>query len=99
MIVQICFKEVKFPLKPWGWKYEQVCHLVENNTGVFVLFQCIVSLTGELPTGKVIGTLLGKIIHLSFCFCDERVAACTEAAIYILSPKVSYFYAALGVKD
>ncbi|XP_078788169.1 WD repeat-containing protein 27 isoform X3 [Oryzias latipes] len=42
---------------------------------------------GELPTGKVIGTLLGKIIHLSFCFCDERVAACTEAAIYILSPK------------
>uniref|UniRef100_A0A8C8DQR2 WD repeat-containing protein 27 n=1 Tax=Oryzias sinensis TaxID=183150 RepID=A0A8C8DQR2_9TELE len=42
---------------------------------------------GELPTGKVIGTLLGKIIHLSFCFCDDRVAACTEAAIYILSPK------------
>ncbi|XP_024153529.1 WD repeat-containing protein 27 isoform X3 [Oryzias melastigma] len=41
----------------------------------------------EVATGMVIGTLLGKMINLSFCFCDERVAACSEAVVYILSSK------------
>uniref|UniRef100_H3C3Y6 Uncharacterized protein n=1 Tax=Tetraodon nigroviridis TaxID=99883 RepID=H3C3Y6_TETNG len=39
---------------------------------------------GKLATGTVIGTLLGEI-HLSFCFSDERVAACSGTTVYILS--------------
>uniref|UniRef100_A0A8C6KNE8 WD repeat domain 27 n=1 Tax=Nothobranchius furzeri TaxID=105023 RepID=A0A8C6KNE8_NOTFU len=42
---------------------------------------------GEIATGLVIGTLLGEVIHLSFCFSDERVAACSGAVIYVLNSK------------
>ncbi|XP_039996129.1 WD repeat-containing protein 27 isoform X2 [Xiphias gladius] len=42
---------------------------------------------GKVATGIVIGTLLGEVVHLSFCFSDERVAACSGATVYILSAK------------
>uniref|UniRef100_A0A8C3A6H7 WD repeat domain 27 n=1 Tax=Cyclopterus lumpus TaxID=8103 RepID=A0A8C3A6H7_CYCLU len=42
---------------------------------------------GEKISGTVIGTLLGEVVHLSFCFSDERVAACSGATVYILSSK------------
>lgn len=45
---------------------------------------------GEVATGVVIGTLLGDVVHLSFCFSDERVAACSGSNIYVLSSKVHY---------
>ncbi|XP_077469394.1 WD repeat-containing protein 27 isoform X1 [Stigmatopora argus] len=40
---------------------------------------------GNIATGTVIGTLLGKVAHLSFCLSDDRVAACAGATTYILS--------------
>lgn len=43
---------------------------------------------GKVATGTVIGTLLGEVVHLSFCFSDERVAACSGATVYVLSSKV-----------
>ncbi|XP_037639064.1 WD repeat-containing protein 27 isoform X2 [Sebastes umbrosus] len=42
---------------------------------------------GKVAAGTVIGTLLGEVVHLSFCFSDERVAACSGATVYILSSK------------
>ncbi|KAM9847518.1 WD repeat-containing protein 27 [Aulostomus maculatus] len=39
---------------------------------------------GKVATGTVIGTLLGEVVHLSFCRGDERVAACSGATAYIL---------------
>ncbi|XP_034465303.1 WD repeat-containing protein 27 [Hippoglossus hippoglossus] len=42
---------------------------------------------GKVAAGVVIGTLLGEVVHLSFCFSDERVAACSGATVYILSSK------------
>ncbi|MEQ2261052.1 hypothetical protein XENORESO_005127, partial [Xenotaenia resolanae] len=42
---------------------------------------------GKPAVGIVIGTLLGNVVHLSFCFSDERVAACSGATLYVLSPK------------
>ncbi|XP_068424084.1 WD repeat-containing protein 27 isoform X2 [Clinocottus analis] len=42
---------------------------------------------GKVAAGTVIGTLLGEVVHLSFCFSDERVAACSGTAVYILSSK------------
>ncbi|XP_039857960.1 WD repeat-containing protein 27 [Simochromis diagramma] len=42
---------------------------------------------GKVAAGTVIGTLLGEIVHLSFCFSDARVAACTGATACILSSK------------
>ncbi|XP_076021503.1 WD repeat-containing protein 27 [Genypterus blacodes] len=42
---------------------------------------------GNIAAGTVIGTLLGEVVHLSFCFSDERVAACSGANVYILSSK------------
>ncbi|XP_054456736.1 WD repeat-containing protein 27 [Anoplopoma fimbria] len=42
---------------------------------------------GKAAAGTVIGTLLGEVVHLSFCFSDERVAACSGATVYILSSK------------
>ncbi|XP_067465953.1 WD repeat-containing protein 27 isoform X1 [Thunnus thynnus] len=42
---------------------------------------------GKVAAGTVIGTLLGEVIHLSFCFSDERVVACSGATAYILSSK------------
>ncbi|XP_069394987.1 WD repeat-containing protein 27 isoform X2 [Paralichthys olivaceus] len=42
---------------------------------------------GKLAAGVVIGTLLGEVVHLSFCFSDERVAACSGAIVYILNSK------------
>ncbi|XP_051233694.1 WD repeat-containing protein 27 isoform X1 [Dicentrarchus labrax] len=42
---------------------------------------------GKVAAGTVIGTLLGEVIHLSFCFSDERVAACSGAAVHILTSK------------
>lgn len=43
---------------------------------------------GKIAAGIVIGTLLGEVLHLSFCFSDERVAACSGATVHILSSKV-----------
>lgn len=45
---------------------------------------------GKVATGTVIGTLLGEITHLSFCFSDERVAACSGTTIYVISYKVRH---------
>ncbi|KAM7385734.1 hypothetical protein PAMP_001795 [Pampus punctatissimus] len=42
---------------------------------------------GKVAAGTVIGTLLGEVIHLSFCFSDERVVACSGATAYILNSK------------
>uniref|UniRef100_UPI0037E91F86 WD repeat-containing protein 27 n=1 Tax=Semicossyphus pulcher TaxID=241346 RepID=UPI0037E91F86 len=42
---------------------------------------------GKIAAGTVIGSLLGETAHLSFCFSDERVAACSGATVYILSSK------------
>ncbi|KAK1905760.1 WD repeat-containing protein 27 [Dissostichus eleginoides] len=42
---------------------------------------------GKVAAGTVIGTLLGEVVHLSFCFSDERVAACSGSTLYILSSK------------
>ncbi|KAM9364952.1 WD repeat-containing protein 27 [Pholidichthys leucotaenia] len=42
---------------------------------------------GKDAAGIVIGTMLGEVVHLSFCFSDERVAACSASKIYILSSK------------
>ncbi|KAM4591508.1 WD repeat-containing protein 27 isoform 2-T2 [Odontesthes bonariensis] len=42
---------------------------------------------GKVAAGIVIGTLLGEVAHLAFCFSDERVAACSGASIYVLSSK------------
>eukprot|EP00066_Takifugu_rubripes_P002356 XP_003964244.2 PREDICTED: WD repeat-containing protein 27 [Takifugu rubripes] len=42
---------------------------------------------GKVATGTVIGTLLGEITHLSFCFSDERVAACSGTTIHVISSK------------
>ncbi|XP_069000177.1 WD repeat-containing protein 27 [Embiotoca jacksoni] len=45
------------------------------------------TLEGKVAAGIVIGTLLGEVVHLSFCFSDERVAACSGATLYVLSSK------------
>ncbi|KAL0983864.1 hypothetical protein UPYG_G00133990 [Umbra pygmaea] len=43
---------------------------------------------GVVASGRVIGTLLGKVVHLSFCPLDQRVSACTGDKVYILSSKM-----------
>uniref|UniRef100_A0A3Q3VQH4 Uncharacterized protein n=1 Tax=Mola mola TaxID=94237 RepID=A0A3Q3VQH4_MOLML len=43
--------------------------------------------TQDVATGTVIGSFLGEVVHLSFCFSDERVAACSGAAVHVLSSK------------
>ncbi|XP_038593964.1 WD repeat-containing protein 27 [Micropterus salmoides] len=42
---------------------------------------------GKIAAGTVIGTLLGEVVYLSFCFSDERLAACSGATVYILNSK------------
>ncbi|KAM4730507.1 WD repeat-containing protein 27 [Anableps anableps] len=42
---------------------------------------------GKLAAGTVIGTLLGNVVHLSFCSSDKRVAVCSGTTIYVLSAK------------
>ncbi|XP_068597701.1 WD repeat-containing protein 27 [Brachionichthys hirsutus] len=42
---------------------------------------------GKVAAGRVIGTLLGEIIYLSFCFSGERVAACSGVTVFVLSSK------------
>ncbi|XP_075874914.1 WD repeat-containing protein 27 [Nelusetta ayraudi] len=42
---------------------------------------------GEVAAGTIIGTLLGKVVHLSFCASDERVAACSGTTVHVLSAK------------
>ncbi|XP_023267499.1 WD repeat-containing protein 27-like [Seriola lalandi dorsalis] len=58
------------------------------------------AMEGKVAAGIVIGTLLGEVIHLSFCFSDERVAACSGATVYILCSKrkevVSFLTGHLG---
>lgn len=46
-----------------------------------------VLLAGEVAAGTIIGTLLGKVVHLSFCASDERVAACSGTTVHVLSSK------------
>ncbi|XP_019902051.2 WD repeat-containing protein 27 isoform X2 [Esox lucius] len=43
---------------------------------------------GIVASGTVIGTLLGKVVHLSFSAGDERLAACSGDKVYILSSKI-----------
>ncbi|XP_035462344.1 WD repeat-containing protein 27 isoform X2 [Scophthalmus maximus] len=42
---------------------------------------------GHVAAGIVIGTLLDEVVHLSFCYSDERVAACSGRSVFILSSK------------
>nr|XP_061794497.1 WD repeat-containing protein 27-like [Nerophis lumbriciformis] len=42
---------------------------------------------GNIAAGTIIGTLLGQVVHLSFCLSDDKVAACAGATTYILSTK------------
>ncbi|KAL2083020.1 hypothetical protein ACEWY4_020793 [Coilia grayii] len=42
---------------------------------------------GAVPSGTVIGTLLGKVVHISFCPLDKRVSACSGSKMYILNSK------------
>ncbi|XP_043992644.1 WD repeat-containing protein 27 isoform X2 [Gambusia affinis] len=42
---------------------------------------------GKLAAGTVIGTLLGNVVHLSFCSNDELVAVCSGTTIYVLNSK------------
>ncbi|XP_053731885.1 WD repeat-containing protein 27 isoform X1 [Synchiropus splendidus] len=42
---------------------------------------------GKVAAGAVIGTLLGHVAHLSFSISNERVAACSGSAAYILNSK------------
>ncbi|KAM9727127.1 WD repeat-containing protein 27 isoform 1-T1 [Menidia menidia] len=42
---------------------------------------------GEVAAGLVIGTLLGEVVHLAFCFSNDRVAACSGTTIYVLNSK------------
>lgn len=51
-------------------------------------------LAGDVAAGTVIGTLLGKVVHLSFCTSDQRVAACSGTTVHILSLK-AWIYAYL----
>ncbi|XP_061545675.1 WD repeat-containing protein 27 isoform X2 [Phycodurus eques] len=50
---------------------------------------------GSFASGTVIGSSLGEVVHLSFCFSDERVVACSGAAAYILSSQKQETIAAL----
>lgn len=43
---------------------------------------------GKVATGTVIGSFLSEVVHLSFCFSDERVAACSGVSVHVLSSKV-----------
>lgn len=45
---------------------------------------------GKVAVGTVIGTSVGDVVHLSFCFTDETVAACSGATVYILCVMVLY---------
>lgn len=42
---------------------------------------------GKIAVGTVLGTLLGEVVHLSFSFSDDRIAACTGDTAYILNSK------------
>uniref|UniRef100_A0A3B5LY07 Uncharacterized protein n=1 Tax=Xiphophorus couchianus TaxID=32473 RepID=A0A3B5LY07_9TELE len=42
---------------------------------------------GKRAAGTVIGTLLGNVVHLSFCSDDELVAVCSGTTIYVLNSK------------
>uniref|UniRef100_A0A3P9QI15 WD repeat domain 27 n=1 Tax=Poecilia reticulata TaxID=8081 RepID=A0A3P9QI15_POERE len=42
---------------------------------------------GKLAAGTVIGTLLGNVVHLSFCSDDELIAVCSGTTIYVLNSK------------
>ncbi|XP_076142603.1 WD repeat-containing protein 27 [Alosa pseudoharengus] len=42
---------------------------------------------GAIVSGTVIGTLLGKVVHLSFCSLDKKVSVCAGSKIYILNSK------------
>ncbi|XP_061815017.1 WD repeat-containing protein 27 isoform X1 [Nerophis lumbriciformis] len=50
---------------------------------------------GELAAGTVIATLLGEVVHVSFCFSDKRVAACSGVTAYILSSQKEEIISAL----
>lgn len=43
---------------------------------------------GKVAAGTIVGSLLGDVVHLSFCSSDERVAACSGVTVYILSSEV-----------
>ncbi|XP_062376051.1 WD repeat-containing protein 27 isoform X2 [Sardina pilchardus] len=50
---------------------------------------------GAIVSGTVIGTLLGKVVHLSFCPLDKKVSACAGSKIYILNSKKEEVFAVL----
>nr|XP_057914298.1 WD repeat-containing protein 27 [Doryrhamphus excisus] len=49
----------------------------------------------KVAAGTVIGTSLGEVVHLSFCFSDERVAACSGPTAYVLSSRKEDIISAL----
>lgn len=55
---------------------------------LWVFWSLTLFFAGKVATGTVIGTLLGEITHLSFCYSDEQVAACSGTTVYVLSHKV-----------
>ncbi|XP_029031160.1 WD repeat-containing protein 27 isoform X3 [Betta splendens] len=51
---------------------------------------------GKIAAGTIVGSLLGDVVHLSFCSSDERVAACSGVTVYILSSEKQEVISALA---
>lgn len=79
-----CFMFLPYSDMCWG-HWSLYLHLFSHQLNIF--------LAGEVAAGTVIGTLLGKVVHLSFCASDERVAACSGATVHVLSSKARNFTA------
>ncbi|XP_028844588.1 WD repeat-containing protein 27 [Denticeps clupeoides] len=73
-----------------------LCSASEGCAMVWDVERCYrTSSEGQMASGTVVGTLLGKVVYLSFCPTDERVAACSGNKIYVLNSKKEQVHAVL----
>ncbi len=43
---------------------------------------------GGIASGRVVGTLLGRVVHLSLCPLSAKVAACSGSRVFLLNAEV-----------
>lgn len=54
----------------------------------FLYYNHDICVPGVIASGRVVGTLLGRVVHLSLCPLSWKVAACSGSRVVLLNAKV-----------
>ncbi|KTG35441.1 hypothetical protein cypCar_00034829, partial [Cyprinus carpio] len=66
-----------------------LCSASEDYVIVWDIDRCYTQIKeGGIASGRVVGTLLGRVVHLSLCPLSAKMAACSGSRVFILNAEI-----------